>query len=211
MWPLDLGDLSTSHMHDAAVISWFCISGLAALLLPLLYVSPGYQQLYGITHFLLSTGKEVYEGPGRQLHFHGCAGAPQWQPASACRDWDGGGGPCCTINWSWGGGLNKGGRAAFTVFPRQQQQQQLTGKCYLEYGEWPLHQQTANVNAGAVSQVYNQQTEGPHQRLSLKDNSPPPLLLLLLHLLLPLWSLPPQHTAPLHPPWDKYTAPLCSL
>ncbi|CAB1446490.1 unnamed protein product [Pleuronectes platessa] len=75
------------------------------------------------------------------------------------------------------------------------QQQQLTGKCYLEYGEWPLHQQTADVNAGAVSQVYNQQTEGPHQRLSLKDNSspppsPPP----------PPWSLPPQHTAPQHPP-----------
>lgn len=41
-----------------------------------------------------------------------------------------------------------------------------------------LHQQTANVNAGAVTQVYKQQTEGPHQRLSLKDNRccPPPHL-----------------------------------
>lgn len=34
----------------------------------------------------------------------------------------------------------------------------------------PLHQQTANLNAGAVTQVYKQQTVGPHQRVSLKDN-----------------------------------------
>lgn len=41
-----------------------------------------------------------------------------------------------------------------------------------------LHQQTANLNAGAGTQVYKQQTVGPHQRLSLKDNgcSPPPHL-----------------------------------
>lgn len=40
----------------------------------------------------------------------------------------------------------------------------------------PLHQQTAHLNAGLVTQVYKQQTVGPHQRLSLKDNrsrSPP--------------------------------------
>lgn len=34
----------------------------------------------------------------------------------------------------------------------------------------PLHQQTAHLNAGLVTQVYKQQTVGPHQRLSLKDN-----------------------------------------
>lgn len=90
-------------------------------------------------------------------------------------------GGCCTVNRR---GVNKG--AGLLLLPSHaRQQQQLTGKCYLEYAECSpppplllLHQQTANVNAGAVTQVYKQQTEGPHQRLSLKDNRccPPPHL-----------------------------------
>lgn len=94
------------------------------------------------------------------------------------------------------GGVNKGSQAAFTAFPRQpvsqsaREQQQpadwkvLPGICLAPPPTIicpsvpPLHQQTANLNAGAGTQVYKQQTVGPHQRLSLKDNgcSPPPHL-----------------------------------
>lgn len=91
------------------------------------------------------------------------------------KDGDGEG---CTVNWR---GVNKG--AGLLLLPSHaRQQQQLTGKCYLENAESPTHppplHQTANLNAGAVTQVYKQQTVGPHQRLSLKDNrcGPPPHL-----------------------------------
>lgn len=132
--------------------------------------------------------------PGGQLNLYGCPGAPREAATSVClqsletrqdyrRRIEEGGccGPRCTVNWR---GVNKG--AGLLLLPSHTRQaaaaadwKVLPGICRVAPRPTTtttlLHQQTANLNAGAGTQVYKQQTVGPHQRVSLKDNRWQPL------------------------------------
>lgn len=119
-------------------------------------------------------------GPGRRLYLYRCLGAPERDSKSLYTESGGQAGPeekgwgwgaHCAINWRGG---KQRGPGCFYCLPTPG-----SSHSWLESVTWnmpcgPLHQQTANLNAGTVTQVYKQQTVGQHQRLSLKDNRPPP-------------------------------------